>query len=117
MRHFREHQQTIALSGEAEVVIEGRHFRIKKQFLDDLGEIEMDKVVGNLKKALLIFHSPVDTIVGIDNAARIFQSARHPKSFISLDQADHLLMDAADAGYVGDIIAAWARKYLRHEQP
>ena len=117
MRHFREHQETIALDGEAEIAIEGRPFRIKKQFLDDLGAVEMEKAVRNLKKALLIFHSPVDDTVGIDNAAKIFQYARHPKSFISLDQADHLLMNASDARYVGAMIASWVRKYLSIDRP
>jgi len=117
MRHFKEHQQTIALDGEAEIVIEGRSFRIKKQFLDDLGEVQVEKAVRYLRKALLVFHSPVDNTVSIDNAARIFQHARHPKSFISLDRADHLLMNATDARYVGAMIAAWVRKYLTIEQP
>lgn len=117
MRHFKEKQQTIFQEGEAEIDIEGRPFRIKKQFLDDLGAVEMEKAVRNLKKALLIFHSPMDQTVGIDNAAKIFQYARHPKSFISLDRADHLLMNAADARYVGAMIASWVRKYLTLEQP
>jgi putative redox protein len=117
MRHFKEHQETIALDGEAEIAIEGRPFRIKKQFMDDLGAVQMEKTVRNLKKALLIFHSPMDETVGIDNAARIFQYARHPKSFISLDQADHLLMNASDARYVGAMIASWVRKYLEIERP
>ena len=117
MRHFKEHKETIALDGEAEIAIEGRTFRIKKQFLDDLGEIQMEKAVRDLKKALLIFHSPMDNTVGIDNAARIFQYARHPKSFISLDRADHLLMNASDARYVGAMIASWVRKYLTIERP
>ena len=117
MRHFKEHKETIALDGEAEIAIEGRTFRIKKQFLDDLGEVQMEKAVRDLKKALLIFHSPMDNTVGIDNAARIFQYARHPKSFISLDRADHLLMNASDARYVGAMIASWVRKYLTIERP
>jgi uncharacterized OsmC-like protein/alpha/beta superfamily hydrolase len=117
MRHFKEHQQTIALDGEAEIEIEGRAFRIKKQFLDDLGEVQMEKAVRNLRKALLVFHSPVDNTVSIDNAGKIFQYARHPKSFISLDRADHLLMNAADARYVGAMIASWVRKYLTIERP
>jgi uncharacterized OsmC-like protein/alpha/beta superfamily hydrolase len=117
MRHFKKHQESIALDGEAEIAIEGRPFRIKKQFLDDLGEVQMEKAIRNLKKALLIFHSPMDDVVGIDNAARIFQYARHPKSFISLDRADHLLMDASDARYVGAMIASWVRKYLTVEHP
>ncbi len=117
MRHFKEHQETIALDGEAAIAIEGRSFRIKKQFLDDLGAVQMEKAIRNLKKALLIFHSPVDNTVGIDNAAKIFQYARHPKSFISLDQADHLLMNASDARYVGAMIASWVRKYLGFDRP
>jgi uncharacterized OsmC-like protein/alpha/beta superfamily hydrolase len=117
MRHFKEHQQTIAREGEAEIDIEGRPFRIKKQFLDDLGEVQMEKAVRNLRKALLVFHSPVDNTVSIDNAGKIFQYARHPKSFISLDRADHLLMNAADARYVGAMIASWVRKYLTIERP
>jgi uncharacterized OsmC-like protein/alpha/beta superfamily hydrolase len=117
LRHFKEHQQTIALDGEAEIAIEGRSFRIKKQFLDDLGEVQMEKAVRNLRKALLVFHSPVDNTVSIDNAGKIFQYARHPKSFISLDRADHLLMNAADAKYVGAMIASWVRKYLTIERP
>jgi len=72
----------------------------------------MAETIGSLKKALLIFHSPLDNIVSIDNAARIFQIARHPKSFISLDRADHLLMDRTDSGYVGAVTAAWALKYI-----
>ncbi len=117
MRHFKEHQQTITLDGEAEIAIEGRPFKIKKQFLDDLGEVQMEKAVRNLRKALIVFHSPVDNTVSIDNAGKIFQYARHPKSFISLDRADHLLMNAADARYVGAMIASWVRKYLTIEQP
>ena len=117
MRHLKDHHETIVLDGEAEIAIEGRRFRIKKQFLDDLGEVQMEKAVRNLKKALLIFHSPMDNTVGIDNAARIFQYARHPKSFISLDQADHLLMNATDARYVGAMIASWVRKYLTIDRP
>jgi putative redox protein len=117
MRHFKDHQQTIAREGEAEIAIEGRPFRIKKQLLDDLGAVQMEKAVRNLKKALLVFHSPVDSTVSIDNAAKIFQYARHPKSFISLDRADHLLMNAADARYVGAVIATWVRKYLAIEKP
>jgi putative redox protein len=112
MRHLRDRKEDIARKGEAEVVLEGRKFRIKKQFIDDLKQIRMAEVVGNLKKALVVFHSPMDDVVGIENAARIFQRARHPKSFISLDRADHLLMDASDAQYVGAMIAVWAQRYL-----
>ena len=117
MRHFETHRETIVREGEAEIAIEGRPFRIKKQFLDDLSESQLEEAVHNLRKALLIFHSPLDNTVGIDNASRLFQYARHPKSFISLDQADHLLLNAADARYVGAMIASWVRKYLDLSQP
>jgi putative redox protein len=80
--------------------------------LDDLEETNMQKKIRNLRRALLIFHSPVDNTVGIENAARIFQSAMHPKSFISLDKADHLLSNEADSFYVGTVLAAWAAKYI-----
>lgn len=111
-RLLKDHALVIAEKGEAIVTLEGRDFKIKQQFLDDLKRPRMAAVIKNLKKALLIFHSPVDRIVGIENAAGIFQAARHPKSFVSLDRADHLLTDPADAEYVGIVTAAWARKYM-----
>lgn len=104
--------KTIEQEGEAEISLEGRKFKIKKQFLADLEQTNMESVIRNLRRAILIFHSPTDQIVGIENAAKIFQTARHPKSFISLDQADHLLNNESDATYVGDIIAAFSRKYI-----
>ena len=94
-------------------IIAGRKFKIKKQFLDDLAQTNMQAAVKNLNKPLLILHSPLDDIVGIGNAAHIFQVARHPKSFISLDRADHLLTNAKDSLYVGTIISAWATKYIK----
>lgn len=105
-------KEAIESQGEAKVTIGGRTFRVKKQFLEDLEQNRMSETIRNLRKALLIFHSPVDTVVGIDNAAKIFQAAFHPKSFISLDQADHLLSKEQDSIYAGSLIAAWARKYL-----
>ena len=102
----------IRRDGEAEVMLAGRKFRIGEKFLDDLEETRQNDRIGSLDRALIIFHSPVDMIVGIENAARIYATARHPKSFISLDQADHLLTDPSDASYVGEVLAAWARKYL-----
>lgn len=107
--HTRE---AIDARGEAEVVLAGRTFRIKKQFLEDLERTRMEETIRNLRRALLVLHSPVDTVVGIENAARIFQAAKHPKSFVSLHQADHLLSDERDAIYVGTLIAAWSRKYI-----
>jgi putative redox protein len=72
----------------------------------------MQTAIGNLMRALLIFHGPFDEIVGIDNAGKIFEAAKHPKSFISLDEADHLLMNEQDSLYVGKMVATWASKYL-----
>ena len=112
MHLLQDKKEVIEKKGAADVLLEGRKFTIKKQFLDDLEAVHMADVIRNLKKAILIFHSPVDKIVGIDNAARIFQMARHPKSFVSLDQADHLLMNEADARYVGAMIGVWARRYI-----
>ena len=111
-RLLKDQMADIEQKGEAEVLLEGRRFKIKKQFIDDLEQTHMEEIIHNLKKALLIFHSPVDNTVGIDNAAKIFQAARHPKSFVSLDQADHLLTNEVDAIYVGNVIAAWALKYI-----
>lgn len=105
-------REEIEARGEAVVELAGRKFKIKKQFLDDLEATSMKERIRRLKRALLIFHSPIDNIVGIDNAAQIFQSALHPKSFVSLDTADHLLSEEADSRYVGAVLAAWARKYI-----
>jgi putative redox protein len=104
--------QIIQSHGEAEVSLAGRSFRLKKQFLDDLQLTNMKDVIEKLNRALLVLHSPIDETVGIENAAQIFQAARHPKSFISLDQADHLLTQQTDSRYAGAVIAAWAAKYI-----
>lgn len=105
-------REEITQRGEAEVLLAGRRFTIKRQFLDDLEQTRMQQSIRTLRRALLIFHSPLDAIVGIENAARIFQAARHPKSFISLDRADHLLSEERDSQYVGTVVAAWAQKYV-----
>jgi len=104
--------QTIDARGEAEVDISGRTFTLRKKFLDDLRGVDPEAVIQNLNRALLVMHSPLDDTVGIENAARIFQTARHPKSFVSLDQADHLLSNIADSRYAGAVIAAWAKRYI-----
>jgi putative redox protein len=98
--------------GEAEVDIGGRPFRIRRQFLEDISGSKLGDNVARMGKALLVMHSPRDTIVGIDNATQIFSAARHPKSFISLDAADHLLSRREDALFAGSILAAWAARYL-----
>ncbi len=99
--------------GEITINISGRNFKIKKRFLDDLRQDNMDEAIHALRQPFLIFHSPVDQIVSIDQAAKIFTAARHPKSFISLDKADHLLSNREDSLYVGLVLAAWASKYLK----
>lgn len=100
---------------EVEVDIAGRRFRMKRQFAEDLQEERVKPRLEGLGRALLVLHSPQDRIVGIANAARIFQAARHPKSFVSLDGADHLLLDETDARYVGSVTAAWVARYLERE--
>ena len=109
---FGSSLDTIEQQGEATVNIGGRPFTVKQQFVDDLRSQQAKDNLANLRRALLIFHSPVDNTVDIENAALIFKAARHPKSFVSLDHADHLLSDAADSEYVGTLLAAWARKYI-----
>lgn len=106
----------IAANGQAEVDLGGRPFTIRKAFLDDLEKHCNAEGIGELKKALLVFHSPQDNVVGIDNARLIYEAARHPKSFVSLDGADHLLGRSSDARYVANVLAAWASRYLP-EQP
>ena len=98
--------------GVAEVQLAGRPFTIKKQFLDDLADQYQAQKIAKLKKALLVFHSPVDETVSIHEAEKIYRSAKHPKSFVSLDDADHLLTKARDAEYVAVAIAAWATRYI-----
>ena len=107
----------IERTGEAEVVLGGRTFRIRRQLLDDLAGERPAETLRNLGKALLVMHSPRDETVAIDNASRIFQAARHPKSFVSLEPADHLLTRREDAAYAGHVIAAWAERYLRSTGP
>jgi putative redox protein len=109
---FTGKRAEIETAGEAEVHLAGRPFRIRKQFLDDIAQQNSAAMLGKLGKALLVFHAPRDQIVGIENAAAIFQAARHPKSFVSLDDADHLLTRRADAIYVADVLAAWATRYI-----
>jgi len=109
---FKEQVASIREQGEVEVALAGRPFRIRREFLDDVAERKLHDHVANLRKALLVFHSPTDDIVGIDNASRIFLAAKHPKSFVSLAGADHLLSQKRDAIYVADVIAAWAERYL-----
>jgi putative redox protein len=109
---FAERIEDIRKHGKVEVSLAGRPFQIKREFLDDIAEHNLMAHVAKLHKALLVMHAPSDDIVGIDNATRIFVAARHPKSFVSLADADHLLTQKRDAAYVADVIAAWAERYI-----
>jgi putative redox protein len=104
-------------AGEAEVSLGPGRFRIRRQLLEDLREQRMAEHVASLGRALLVLHSPVDEVVGIDHARRLFETARHPKSFVSLDGADHLLTDPLDARYVAEVLAAWAGRYVEKRAP
>lgn len=109
---FADDIETIERDGEADVTIAGRPFRIRKRFLDDIAGQRLRDRVAALRKALLVMHAPFDRTVGIDNAAEIFQAAKHPKSFVSLDSADHLLTRREDAVYAAEVVAAWASRFL-----
>ncbi len=109
---FTDHIPEIEARGEAEVCLAGRPFTIKKQFIEDIGEHNLEAVIAKMKIPLLVCHSPVDETVGIDNAAQIYGAAKHPKSFLSLDDADHLLSRKADAVYIAEVLAAWAGRYV-----
>ncbi len=105
-------EKTLRERGEATVNLGGRPFRMKRQFLDDLEKQDPGSSIGSLRKALLVMHAPLDNIVEIDNASALFSAAKHPKSFVSLDDADHLLSREADSRYAGRVLAAWASRYL-----
>ena len=111
--NFQSGRDEILANGEAEVCLAGRPFKIKKQFIDDIEGVKLAKHVSNLSKALLVMHAPLDQTVSIDNAAQIFSWAKHPKSYVSLDDADHLISRKEDAEYVADMIATWTKKYLK----
>ncbi len=111
--HLFDHaRDAIEAAGEAEVSIAGRQFRVRNQFFDDIAEQTLTARIGRLRKALLILHAPRDEIVGIDNATQIFVAARHPKSFVSPDDADHLLTRRRDANYAADVLTSWANRYI-----
>lgn len=103
------------IHGDARVTIGGTTLKLKKQFFDDLERTNMESAIRNLGRALLVMHSPADQTVGIENAMEIFELANHPKSFVSLDQANHLLSDQDDSWYAGEVIAAWASRYLKND--
>lgn len=109
---LKEKIEDIEASGIAKVSIGGREFEIKKQFLDDLRNQNHIEIIKGLKKALLVMHSPQDKIVEIDNAAHIYKLAMHPKSFVTLDGADHMLTAKNDAFYAGQVISSWVKRYV-----
>ncbi|GGY75931.1 alpha/beta hydrolase family protein [Pseudoduganella plicata] len=109
---FGPQLDTIVAAGEAQVQLAGRPFRIRRQFLEDVAEHTLQPKIAAMRKALLVMHAPGDTTVGIENAMNIFKAAKHPKSYISLDSADHLLTRREDAVYVANLIAAWSTRYL-----
>ncbi|MFT4858756.1 MAG: putative OsmC-like protein/alpha-beta hydrolase superfamily lysophospholipase [Algoriphagus sp.] len=110
---FQDKIEEIEANGSGKVNIGGRPFRINKAFIDDLEQKPLESFLKNLKKSILIFHSPQDTIVAISNAAALYQAAFHPKSFISLDGADHLLSNPIDSKYIGEVIATWSSRYVK----
>lgn len=113
VRHLiKDNLEEINKKGKALVNIGGRSFSIKKQFIEDLEKKELKEILPNLEKSILILHSPQDTIVSIKNSEELYMAAKHPKSFVSLDGADHLLSDKKDSQYAGNIIGSWASRYL-----
>ncbi|HFB55108.1 MAG TPA: alpha/beta hydrolase [Hellea balneolensis] len=113
LHQFANKIEEIEEEGEARVLLAGRPFVIKEQFLDDVANQDMSKAIAGLNKALMVFHSPQDHVVGIQNASHIYSEARHPKSFVSLDGADHLLLkNPEDARYVARVLSAWAARYI-----
>jgi len=106
--------EEIETKGEANILIGGREFKIQKQFLEDINKKNMTTVLNKFNKAILVLHSPQDSTVGIENALQIYKAASHPKSFISLDGADHLLSNRDDSNYAGEMIANWSKRYLKN---
>lgn len=117
IHNFGADLETIEREGEAKVALAGRGFTIRKQFLDDVRGARLKERIASLKKPLLILHGPLDQTVGIDNAAAIFNAAKHPKSFVSLDTADHLLTRADDADFAANVIAGWMSRYIPADTP
>lgn len=117
LKHLGTSLDEIEEKGVAPVTIGGRSFKVGRSLVEDARQTTLLDCVKTFGKALLIMHSPIDDVVGIDNAAEIFMAARHPKSFVSLDHADHLLSCPEDATFVGDVIAGWAGRYLAEDRP
>ncbi|MCP4827068.1 MAG: OsmC family protein [Shimia sp.] len=114
---FDAHTDRISSNGQATVSLGGRPFEIKKAFLEDISNQNLNKCIATLNKALLVLHAPLDSTVSIDNAAQIFEAAKHPKSFVTLDDADHLITNPKDAEYAAEVIASWVGRYLTLTPP
>ena len=112
IHNFGDHVNTICNQGSAEVELGGRAFTIRREFIEDISDVSLETKVKHLKKALLVLHAPLDETVSLDNAARLFQMAKHPKSFITLDNADHLLTRVEDAEYTAEMISTWVQRYI-----
>lgn len=112
LQHFEDRIEEIMQEGSAEVELAGRCFRIRRDFIEDARSHDLEQRLRTLRRALLVLHSPLDSVVSIDHAQRIFAGAMHPKSFVSLDGADHLLTNPVDARWAANMIAAWAGRYI-----
>ena len=112
LHHFGAAAEQIRAEGSAEVTLAGRAFRIGRQFVEDAEATSLEATLASFKRALLVLHAPKDDVVGIENATRIFSAAKHPKSFVTLDDADHLVTSEKDAAYAADVIASWASRYV-----
>lgn len=113
IRQFDDHVDTIEAEGEAEVMLGGRPFTVRRKMLEDLRSADVTKAVAALKLPLLLLHAPADSVVGIENATGLFLAARHPKSFVSMDDADHFLLRDEDTDFAASVIAAWAGRYIQ----
>ena len=116
LKHFEAHLDDIDRDGVANITLGGRSFSISRGLVEDAKRQTIERHVANLRKALLVMHSPRDQTVGIEHATAIFTAAKHPKSFVSLDSADHLLSDARDAAYAAEVLAAWASRYVPQQE-
>lgn len=114
-RRFPDLEEELSWKGEADVKIEGRDFRIQKHFFDDLKSYDMEKILKQMKAALLVFHAPEDATVKVQNASFLFSIASHPKSFIALDGANHLITKRQDAEYISNVIRSWTDRYIQED--
>lgn len=112
VHQFKDGLDEIEKKGEASVELAGRKFKIKKQFIHDINGTALLKEIGKIRTPLLVMHSPLDETVAIDHAAEIFSSAMHPKSFVSLNKADHLVTSEKDAHYIADVMSAWVKPFI-----